>query len=177
MHRIRGLRFDIIFTSSLPPFPDAFTANAPNHLELGGREGNGLSFDVRESVTPTAPDRRHSSLWSLLIDRQNYCDNLRTAKLTSLKVLAIADYTPFLGELFMSSDFLLPITTLGGLDVLRIDNIALVSAPHDVREPPPNVCPKDGDVDVAFRKRRRGLGGAKSLQASRSKFGVRVFST
>ena len=30
-------------------------------------------------------------------------------------------------------------------------------SPHDVREPPPDVCPKDGDEDVAFRKRRRGL--------------------
>jgi hypothetical protein len=68
MHQIQELCFDVMFSSSLPPFPGTFTANALNYLELGCREDNGASLDVWEPVTPTAPEQQYPSLWSLLID-------------------------------------------------------------------------------------------------------------
>jgi hypothetical protein len=133
MHRLRGLRFDVMFSSSLPQFPDGFATNSITDLKLICREDNGRSLDFWESLTPPVPDQQYHSLHTLCIDGRNYYNNCRTsfwrtAEFMALKVLIIANYTPLPGESFTSSDFVFPITTLN-IESLSIINVILTPSP------------------------------------------------
>jgi hypothetical protein len=75
-----------------------------------------------------------------MVDGRNYYNTCRTtfwqtAMLTSLKMLVIANYTPLPGESFTLSDFLLPITPLDGLRLLKINNVTLAPAPSRLPTP------------------------------------------
>jgi hypothetical protein len=143
MHRLRGLCFEVMFSSSLPPFPDGFTANSLRYLKLGCKEDNGRSSDSWES--PTAPEQRYSLLETLFIDGRNHYNSCRTTfwetvNFWLLRVLIIANYTPLPGESFMLSDFVLP-TITSDIKSLRVHNVTLVLSPFPrlttLAAPPP----------------------------------------
>jgi hypothetical protein len=80
-----------------------------------------------------------------LIDGRNFYNTCRTAfwetaKLTSLRALIIANYTPLPGESFTLSDILLPITTLDKLKLLKISNVALAPVPSRLPTPSSPRC-------------------------------------
>jgi hypothetical protein len=73
IRRLWRLRFDVMFSSSLPPFPGSFcsVSGSLRHLELGCRENRGRDTDMRHWDASMGPEYYHA-LTTLLIDGPNY---------------------------------------------------------------------------------------------------------
>jgi hypothetical protein len=134
--RIRSLYFEVMFSSSLPPFPDGFhgTATILNTLHLGCEEDNGRSADDWESVTST--EQQFPALNDLHIDGRNYFNMCKTDKPLPVKnytgvgvSLSISHYKPPPGETFLASDFLRPIAVIEEFEYLNMIDLILDPSP------------------------------------------------
>jgi hypothetical protein len=134
MHRFQKLDFDVMFSSSLPPFPDGFhgLASILQDLFLECREDNGRSADDWESVTST--EQQYPALAQLIIDGRNYYNGCKgdphfAAKFKEIWYLAISHYKPLPGESFLASDFLRPIAMIKHLRFLDMTDLILDPSP------------------------------------------------
>jgi hypothetical protein len=134
IHRFQTLHVDVMFSSSLPPFPDGFrgTASILEVLRFEGREDNGSSPDDPESVTST--EQQFPALCYLAIDGRNYynaCkgDSRLALKCTEIMYLTVSHYLPLPGESFLASEFLRPITMMKDLEDLDMTDLTLHPSP------------------------------------------------
>jgi hypothetical protein len=144
MHRLRLLYFNVMFSSSLPPFPDGFhgIASILQELCLECREDNGSSADDWDSVTST--EQQYPALAQLIIDGRNYYNACKgdlhfAVKFPEVGCLTISHYKPLLGESFLVSDFWRPITMIDYLPLLNLTDLILEPSPlplPTLTEPP-----------------------------------------
>jgi hypothetical protein len=132
MHRFTELRFNVMFSSSLPPFPDDIRSPADqlHTLALECREDDGgpNSANIRESVPLT--ESRYPNLQSLSIDGRNYyniCERVPELKhmLEHVYFLAISHFKLRPGESFPFHQFFLAMPALRSLRTLQIGDIPL----------------------------------------------------
>ena len=147
MHRIRKLRIDVRFSSSLPSFPHDIHGVTTNlvYLELSCREDDGgrtLPTNNRELVSST--QHQYPALSTLFIDGRNYYNACKNPAewadmVANVNDLAISRYRPRAGESFWLRDFILPLRTMVRLDHLKITDLALCTSAS--RFEPPLVSP------------------------------------
>jgi hypothetical protein len=134
--RCQELRFNVKFSSSLPPFPDSFQGAWSNlsELELECQEDNGRSTDIWGLVTSTDQALEYPALKRLVIDGRNYYNACRKdsqwmVRWPSIYKMAISQYTPLPGESFSSTDLILPIIDRPSITELHINDLSLHPSP------------------------------------------------
>jgi hypothetical protein len=143
IHRICDLRFDIMFSSSLPSFPFDFHGSATilRHLELRCRKDDG-GPDNSTSVALSRTEHKEFEcprLKSLVIDGRNYYEARRrdarwTDKISRVLTLTISHFKPRQGESLSSNQLLLPLATINVRD-LRITDLILRPSPQHLAIP------------------------------------------
>jgi hypothetical protein len=144
IHRIRDLRFDVVFSSSLPSFLDGFHGSVPilHHLELKCREDDG-GPDHSEPVALTeCEDFQCPELRVLVIDGRNYYNACRrdprwTDKLADISDLTISHFKPRPTESFTPYDLLLPLSASTEIGTICITDLVLHPSPEYI---PPFDC-------------------------------------
>jgi hypothetical protein len=147
IHRIRTLRFEVMFSSSLPSFPTDFhgTATILNRLELQCKADEGGSDNsISAALSIPAHEEFECPILSLLvIDGRNYYEACRRNagwidKISTVLDLTISHFKPRPGESFSIYELLLPLTAVRFTETVRITDVVFHS-PHeelDILDPP-----------------------------------------
>jgi hypothetical protein len=134
VHHSEKLHFNVMFSSSLPPFPDSFQGAWSNlsDLELQCQEDNGGSSDIWGSITSTGQQLECPALERLVIDGRSYYNACKedidmhwTVRCSSISDLTIYRFTPLPGESFSLTNFTLPIVILPSLESLCMSDLTL----------------------------------------------------